>query len=361
MTYMYFRQILLLASFLAGISTSECEAQSVTSGFNENYSVVIILPLTGKAASVGTGIRNGVQLAMESLPGALKERFKLEFEDDGSESKNAVSAFQKFSRNPLDAVISVFSNSGNALAPLTERARIAHISLAVDPQISQGKEYTVLLWASMKDLAQAAVSEAQRRKYRRIVTMTTTHEGNLAMLRALQEAAHGKIELVVAEEILPGESDLRPAVMRLKTAQGIDAVANLLHPSQMGIFAKIARQLGFSAPQFALANFEDSSAVKDAAGALDGQWYVAAQYSEDFVNSYRRQFPSSSILGAAYGHDAIMLLVAALQANTPKDKLARYLHTVKQMKGAISEFSSNEENGFSIPIAVKIVGQDGLR
>lgn len=344
---------LLLAAFFAvalcGI-VSPAQAQ-------EPLKVGIILPLTGRAASAGNGIKNGIELARQGLSSSDSRLIEIKYEDDSSDSKSTLAAYQKLSAEGASVIFSAFSNAGNMIAPIAERDRITHISFAFDPNISKDTRYSFTLYARLSDLATAAVAEARKRGYRKIAAVVTTHEGNIAMLKALKAAAEGKLSIVSEQEVLPTESDFGPVAARLAASKDLDAVANLLHPGQMGVFAKRARSSGLGLPQFALANFEDAAVVQSAAGALDGQWYGAADYSGEFLTSYRKTYPSATIVGAAYGHDALKLLVDGLKSRKP---LPDYLASVDRFSGASKHLSSDGSHGFKIAVKIKVVGQDGI-
>ena len=321
----------------------------------------VILPLTGRAASAGAGIKNGIDLAYEALTPALAAKVKVIYEDDASESRNSITAYRKFSADEVDLVVTAFSNAGHAVAPLAERDHRLHVAFALDPSISAGRTYSFTLWARVADLAALAVQECRRRGYKKIAAVVTSHEGNLAMFKALAGAAAGEIEIVAKSEVLPDDRDFQQAVLQLRERTDIDAVANLLHPAQMGVFARRAKQLGLTAPQFALSNFEDRAVVKDSAGALAGQWYAAADYYEQFVRTYRRAYPDSSIIGAAYGHDLLLLLAKLIQTVSQPAELAGSLRSLQDFNGALRHLSAGAGNTFAVGVTVKVVGQDGLQ
>jgi len=111
------------------VLTSACRVKQAEA---DGYNVGIILPLSGKASGVGSGVRNGTALALNALSEAERSKLHVVYEDDGSEPRNAVSAFQRLlADKKIDVVITAMSNSGNAVVPLSERAGVTLISLAL--------------------------------------------------------------------------------------------------------------------------------------------------------------------------------------------------------------------------------------
>lgn len=335
-----------------------CAADSSGS---DSFRVGLILPLTGRASSLGTAILNGAQLALDSLPPEVRSGLEVAVEDDGSESKNSVTAYRKLqSDRGLGIVVSALSNAGNVITPLSERDGVPHISIALDQKISKGKTRTFTFWASSEKLSAVAVPEARRRGYRNVALVTTSHEGNIAMRNALVSASGDLMTYLLSEELLPTDRDFSTVITRMKRFRNLDAVANLLHPAQAGLFFRQAWDQGLHVPQFCLANFEDLGVRQVAGSSLQGQWYVAAEYSDDFIERYTARFPKKSVMGAAYGHDAVLLIANFIARRNGGGDVVNFLRNVKGFDGAMKSLSADGQNGFQMTLEVKVVGKDGF-
>jgi ABC-type branched-subunit amino acid transport system substrate-binding protein len=320
-----------------------------------------ILPLTGKASTVGVSIQNGMMMAYDGLPTEIRNSFIIQFENDASESRNTVTAAQRLiSEGGVDILLTALSNAGNAVVPITERAKVPLLSLAYDRKISNGKECAFTFWVDVNDLASAAINEASRRGYHRIAIASTIHEGNIAMRETLMNVAHGKVEFLLLEGVPLDETDLATHALRLRKAKSIDAVAILMHAAHLGLFAKTLRDNRITLPLFTLGNFEDQNARVSSSNALKGQWYSATNYSPWFLPDYRAKFPNDSTFGAAFGHDAVLLLAEASKGSSDRVALCNYLKSGHVSNGAISEVVSDEHNGFRFPATIKVVGEDGI-
>ena len=232
--------ISLIVTTVAGSATAETALSPLRVG--------VILPLSGRAASLGKAVNNGIKMAHEALPPGTRKAISLCIEDDLSERANAISALRKMEADgKLDVVLTALSNSGNAVVPLSEAKRIVHLSLAFDRRISENKQYAFSFWPDAASLARAACDELEHRGLKKAAAVTTQHEGNYAMRRALFECSAGKIEYPLSEEVLPEDSDFRTAILRLRQ-QDVQVVAALLHPAHLGIFVRSLREQRSSLP-----------------------------------------------------------------------------------------------------------------
>ena len=340
-----FSTLILLLILSAPALAQECPQEPC-------YRIGIILPLTGAAASVGQAVKNGFTMGLGELSSSERARLFVHFEDSLTETNSALSAYQRLKRAGIDVVIPVMSNVAQAIINRSEMDRIAAIALAVDPSIPQGKAYAVQLWANLNLLAARAVEELLERKQTNVAVVATTHEGNLAMARAFEEASRNQVSIKSREEINPGETDFRSVILRLKARSDIDAIANFLHPSQSGLFARQAKHLGLNLSQFALGNFEDLTVLMDAGGALEGGWFTAIAYLPDYLRRYRFAFPGETTYGSASAYDAVQLLRQALRQQTAPADLASLWRNLPDFSGSAGRIASNGRGGFSYPIKV---------
>lgn len=351
MIRIYILCILLCFSFLPTFSFAA----------DSTLRVGIILPLTGKASTVGVAVRNGILLAQEHLPANVRERLFLRFEDDTSETKQSVSAVQRLlSRKAADVVVTAMSNVGNAVVPITEKHHIPLLSLAYDKSISRGKQYAFTFWPDGDALAVAAVQEAKRRGYKHVAIVSSAHEGNIAMRESLLNAGKNELDFSIREEIELSEADFMTHALRFRRSPELDAIATLMHPVHLGTFARKLRASGVTLPLIALGNFEDKNIRDSAKGALIGQWYSGVTYGPEFLTEYKRRFTTDSTFGSAFGYEAIQMLANFIQSQYDTSHLPHYLTSARFSGHAIPEISANGDRGFRFPIAIKTVGNDGI-
>jgi branched-chain amino acid transport system substrate-binding protein len=319
--------------------------------------VGVIVPLTGENTTFGTSTRNGILMAYDSLPQAERDRIQLFFEDDAFNPKQAISAFQKLrAAQKIEALINGGSQSALAMAGLADENQIPFLAIASAPEIVAGKKFVMNFWVTPQTEAELLVPEALRRGYQRIARISSVHDFAFAVREAFEKANGGRIKVLLDEEYLTDAKDFRTYITKLRGLKGAHAVLALLMPGQLGVFAKQMRQQGVELPLFGFEFFEDPNEVKVSNGALIGQWYVnAASALPEFEKSYQARHPGASSFGAANGHDALLLLAAAIRtAGTPQE-INAFLHTLKDFSGAMGTYSATPVNTFTLPAAIKVV------
>lgn len=345
---------LLLLSFFYSIFIRPLAAQ-------ELINVGIILPLSGEAAAAGHSIKNGIELGYDSLAPERKKMIRLNYEDDGLQARNSVAALNKLaSTKDIKYLINASSGTGKALAPLAEQKGITFISIASDKTISENRKHVFNFWVTPEEEIKVALSEMKKRNYKRIAAVYTLHEGALAIKQAFS-VANKQFDLVLDAEFDPNVKDFRPFLTKLRLQKDLDGILVVLMPGQCGLFAKQARQFGFKQDLFSIEMFEDPNEVKASGGALVGQWYVQGDDpGGNFVMRYKKNFESQSMWGASNGHDAILLLAAALEAGHQHNNLHQFLANLKNFSGALGEYSSTGDNRFSLPAVIKVVTDSGF-
>lgn len=335
-----------------------------------------ILPLSGETASMGNAFRNGMEHGLRSLSKDDREALAVFYEDDGLNSAKTVSAFSKLqAQRDIHVVVNLSSGTSHAVAPLAERAAIPLIAIASDPKLVQGRTHVFNFWVTPEEEARMAVAEALKRGYKHIARISTIHEGVSSINRAFDHENNGKVEIALDEEVPPDMKDFRAFIAKLRGKKAIDAILPMIFPGQLSAFTRQIRQSGIATPFFGFEFFEDSNEVKAAAGTLVGAWYVNADDpSGNFLDSFRRQFPTSSLYSAGSGHDTVLLLAAAARkiqesrsashpgdAASEREIVREFLATLKDFSGVLGTFSSTGDGRFSLKAAIKEVTSEGFK
>ena len=327
------------------------------------WRVGAILPLSGEGASWGQAIKNGIELAREKFSPQAKERIHFLYEDDMFLPRNSLSALNRLLVDgPLDAVINVSTATGIAIAPLCEERKIALFSIATGQDISRGRKYAFNFWVTPEEEGRVLIPEALRRGIRRMARVSTIQEGVLAGNAAIDRENGGRIEMVLSEDYPPDARDFRTVIAKIRGLESrIDGLMLVLLPGQLGVFARQARSLGIKTPFFGLETLEDLNELRAAAGTLEGAWYVNAGDGDGaFLRRYKERYPEASTYAAGNGHDAALLLAAALDRGYPRNKIHEFLANLKGFSGALGVYSSTGDQRFSLPAVVKVATKDGF-
>jgi branched-chain amino acid transport system substrate-binding protein len=338
-------------------------ADDVPSKQGSKVHVGVILPLSGAAAGIGQAIQNGFQLGLEKVDPSSRARLVVTFEDDRLAAKESVLAFESLrGRGKVDILINASSGTANALAPLAEKVQVPFIAIAGDPAVSHGRRFVFNLWITPEAESAVLAGEALKRGYKRIARVTALQEGMLAIKKTFDQQIDGRIQVALDQDFPPDSSDFRGYLTKLRNTPQVDALLIALMPGQCGIFAKQARQMGFKGELFGVEMFEDKAEVQASEGALVGQWYVNADdATQDFSALYRSRFPQASVMAAANGYDAALLVGSALSQGYEPSTFDQYLATLKDFKGALGTYSATGDQLFSLPVAVKVVTEQGFR
>ena len=337
---------------------------ALAEGNREKFKIGAIVALSGEFASIGNACKNGMEIALDSLPSELKERIEVVYEDDQLKAKNSVAAFSKLSRlSGVDAVITLSSGTSKAVSPMADKSKVPLLAIASDPSVVKDRKFVFNVWVTPEEQSKLLLQELAQRGIKRVARIVAIHDGAIAIKEAFDAQNKGQVEIVLDEEYPVDVKDFRPFLNKLKQRDDIDAIFVEVFFGQTGLFARQARELGLQLPLFNIETFEDPTDLELSQGALVGHWYIQADDPGDqFIQEYSRRFPKQSNNTAGNCHDAILLLADALQKQkTSNTELQQYLFTLKDFSGAMGRFSATGDNRFSFPAVTKIVTDDGFK
>ena len=321
--------LLSIGVYLQGRSGAPRNAASSTIG--------VILPLTGEAASYGEDCRRGLELAMESLPLPTRQTVKLVFEDSKADPKTAVSAFNKLAN--IDKVVAVvgdmFSSTTLAIAPLAQQAHILLLSpTAADEKIPATGDYVFSIYPPAPWEGKFMASRMEAAELENVVVLYQNQAAAVSIAEsfaATVKARGGKVALM--DSITEDKSGYRSLID--KTAA--------IHPSAIYISAykdpvaqlvMLGREAGLNVRYVTQSSLFDEKVLADYSGKLEGvvlsgPFFDAASKQvaiADFSAKYQAKFGKPPSVWAAYGYDAVNMVVYALdraqkEGGAPKDKL----------------------------------------
>ncbi|MBX7136533.1 MAG: ABC transporter substrate-binding protein [Oligoflexia bacterium] len=313
----------------------------------------IILPLSGKAANAGIAVRNGATLANESL----QQPFKLIFEDNELDNAKTVTAARKLiSTDKVSGLIVYASGPSNAAAPIAEQAKVPMIGLSVDPNVSRGRNWVMIHWASNEAVAKQLVSELVRRNLKTVAILTTQVQGNLDLEEVfLRTAKAAGLAIVFQTQILPTEMEFGSVLLQLQRKAPAAVFINLYY-GQAGAFVLQSATRHFS-PQFCGHYVLDNEAeIASAHGALEGAFFASTGAGDlSFDRDYQQRFGARPILGAIGAFDVVGLMSAAAQNAPDSERFNRNLHQTRNFRGRIGRYDALDDNTFDVPAGLGVV------
>ncbi|MCX6715855.1 MAG: ABC transporter substrate-binding protein [Candidatus Taylorbacteria bacterium] len=187
--------------------------QQITS--SETIKIGAILPLTGVQAQVGEGLKNALSLGVQEYKGDLK--FELIFEDCALDPKTAVSVASKLINiDKVDVIVDAYAPIGNAVSPLTEKAKVPHLDIAFDPNIAKG-DYNFIHFTPPSSVSELFIKELIKRNINKVAVLRVNNQGIQSVFDEFKrQVASTSIKIVGDEVFQPGERDFRSRIANLK-------------------------------------------------------------------------------------------------------------------------------------------------
>lgn len=330
-------------------------AASADSG---RISVGVITTLSGGMATIGTAVRNGIELARSEHP-ELFEQSHFIYEDDQFDAKKSISAYQKLKTvDSISVLIGFGIGVGYGVGPLVERDRIPMINLTFEAGPAVGKTFVMRAMNHTGQYQSALAEYFKQKGSLRFVTIRTEIPFFTAMTNDFRDAMGTSGEVREVGVFNPSDSDFRAVIPKLKTANV--PVGLFLLPEQLLQFAKQAKELGLNAEYFGTDLFESAAKISTEPGAYEGAVYADNDASNDFRARYLKAFGNESQLtfaGSAY--DMAILVGETLRAVTPysSEAFLKNLREVRNHEGVLGRYSyQNDAKAgafFEYPVKVK--------
>lgn len=327
------------------------------------YTIGVVLPLSGSSSEFGQTARAAIELALDQLPPEDRARIKVVFEDDGLISSRSVSAGKKLlDIDRVDALITWSSGTALSLAGITESRKIPHIAIASDPAVSRGRRFTFTYWALPEDEAEQVYGYLMSKGKHRIGLLAVTHNGLLAIRSALEAiiAQRGGVSIVANEEVADSVLDFRSVVQRMKGKGAIDALIPMFFPGQLSVAVRQARGLGVEAEIIGFETFDNQDEIASANGALSNAVFATgADPTPEFARDFQARFPGLSLYTGSNCYDALFLLALATRGDKDPERVAGFLHGLRDFHGASGIVSATAGNRFKLPTTLKTIDASG--
>jgi ABC-type branched-subunit amino acid transport system substrate-binding protein len=317
--------LLVTSIAVAALSVTAANAQDV-------YKIGISAGLTGYAATVDRGWRDGVEIAAAALNakgGIMGRKIDVITEDNKSEPQEAVTVYRKMiSSDKVDIFLSGCVSAGNfAGAPLTVRAQIPMVLCSILPQNPEHVK-----WA-FSTLPPAGFEVAKRLEYLKEKTpvkkIGVLHDPSpYAVLQrniAEKTAPDYGLELVGIEQYKQDDADLSVQISKMHAA-GARAILKIGLGGTTLTAAKNIKQLGLD--MLMLTSVEDLAVFRPVAEVLGDKFFFVASPSQvydalpdspmkseiaKFLVPWKAKYQDRDPNWAARGWDGVMLTALAIE------------------------------------------------
>jgi branched-chain amino acid transport system substrate-binding protein len=303
--------------------------------------VGMLQPLTGDAAAVGQTGRQGAELAVSEVNakgGVDGTTIKLEVLDAAGDVTTGTNAFTKLMADKPVAILGPnISAVALALVPRLDRARLPMLSGALSPDLTKSKSPWVFRIRSSdstaaRDLVDYAAKTLNLSSIALVSEESDYGQGGAAAVEASLEAEG--IKPVTTATFAAGANDLSSQVLKIKKS-GAKSVIYWGSQSPAALFAKQARQLGYSGTILGSNAYTDASVLKLAGTSANGIYSVVNFIPQgtdpavqQFVKAYKAKYGNDPDSYAASYFDTVNLLVQAMQSGTSAEDIADTLKSV---------------------------------
>jgi branched-chain amino acid transport system substrate-binding protein len=367
---------------LTGLGAIAVALAASSAGAQEAYKVGISAGLTGYAATVDRGWRDGVEVAAATLNakgGIMGRKIEVITEDNKSEPQEAVTVYRKMiSSDKVNVFLSGCVSAGNfAGAPLTVRAEIPMVLCSILPQNPDHVK-----WA-FSTLPPAGFEVATRLDYLKNKTQVrklgVLHDPSpYAVLQkniAEKTAASYGLELVGIEQYKQDDADLSVQISKMNAA-GAGAVLKIGLGGTTLTAAKNIKQLGLD--MLMLTSIEDLAVFRPVAEVLGDKFFFVASPSQvynalpdsamkaeitKFLGPWKAKYQDRDPNWAARGWDGVMLTAKAIEQGKSFEgaKVRDQLETINGFQGTtgVYNMSATVHQGITVNpfLLASIIGE----
>jgi branched-chain amino acid transport system substrate-binding protein len=312
----------LLPALTAALLGSTFHAASA----QETIKIADVIELSGTGATVGTLWRNAVTMAVDDINakgGVLGH--KLEVADYDTQTNPGVSraVLQKaLDTHPYAVVGPIYSGSVKVDEPLTQAAKLAQITGAEAPDITQLNDPYIFRTSfsqlnAMPRVARYIADELHAKKV--AVFYVNDDFGKGGHDAILKEFAARKIDVTADIASEAGQASFTSDVLKAKRS-GADAFFVFLHEEESARFLKEARNQGIKVPlvgETTLMNAQSIALAGDAANGVTGHVGLTADAPvpgiQDFVKRYTARYHQTPDHNALKGYMAVWMIKAATE------------------------------------------------
>jgi len=352
------QSVAALLAFAATIVAAPAGAQQV-------YKIGISAGLTGYAATLDRGWRDGVEITaafLNAKGGIMGRKLEVITEDNKSEPQEAVTVYRKMmSSDKVEIFLSGCVSAGNfAAAPMVVRAQIPMVLCSLLPANPDHVK-----WA-FSTLPPASMEVEKRLEYLKektpIKKIGVLHDptpyANVQKTAAEKNAGNYGLEIVGIEQYKQDDADLSVQISKMHAA-GARAILKIGVGGTTLTAAKNIKQLGLDL--LMLTSVEDLAVFRPVAEVLGDKFFFVAAPSQvydglpdgplkaeisKFLPLWKAKFGDRDPNWGSRGWDAVLLTQKAIEQGKSFEgpKVRDQLEAVTGLQGTTSVYNMTPEN-----------------
>jgi branched-chain amino acid transport system substrate-binding protein len=366
---------LIALAISISIGLSACPNIFPATNVSSNRKVVNVdanLPMSGPLAIYGSSIRDGAIMAIEDLEkeNSTSPLLKIDWQDNASEPKNAVSIWQKQSLDSPDIYISGLKPQASAIADQVTAKGIPHFLWLLDAFINKKSTNNLRTWVNYKIEAPLYLKYAKQIKAKRVAILytllpNTSEQFNTLVIPELKKQG---IDQIFVEPFKIDTNEFRDITVKIKNFKP-DLI--ILNGFQGELVAQVRalRPLGLIKNGNTIATY-DMLSTMDILGAdeLEGirvtsPLFVSRsdisaikQWRARFKNKYNRE----PIFTNAFGYDMILVINDAAKRTQIPATSKQWIEAIRatNTQGVTSTLTFDKDGTLITPLEVGVF-QDG--
>jgi len=351
---------LVVAAVVATLALLGSTAAAENGVTNDTVLIGAYGPVTGPAAFIGLGGRDGAELALSEINaagGVNGRKLKMIFEDDAFSPAKALASVKKLVEQ--DNVFMVLGLSGSnptvgTLDYLRDAKIPTYVAIASAPQVTHPFSHYLFRGASTESARYGEVYAeflTQYLKVKKIAILSGADENAKNEADNVERMLDKwyKMKILTRAEFKVGDKDFTPQILKVKQADP-DIILAIGQTPEVSIIIKQIRDLGLKQPIFGGAAAVDNSIIINAGPAAEGYMggWLTPLYLDSteppmtkYMQAYNKMYPNAPKgrpnLYDIMGYTEVYVIAEGMRRAGPdltREKFVSALETLKDYQGS---------------------------
>lgn len=269
--------------------------------------VGVLLPLSGKASSVGQGMQNAMFMALDDLK---NNRLMLKFYDTGSTQSGAADAARKAIAEGAELILGPLMNEEvKSVADITRSHDIPVVSFTTSPQVLQRGVYSIGLLNG--EQIERIISYAAGKGKSRVALLVPDNNSGLNILKsALMSTVSNDVDLVKVGFYNPNSVDFSSIVKEIAANPDFDAILIADNGTRLKSMASMFAYNDIMYPDvlfLGTAAWDSTNLSKETILYHGVYPMVSSGYGNYFAGKYKNTFGEQPKPVYSFAYDSVLL------------------------------------------------------
>ena len=234
---------IVLSLFMA-LSLIACKEETQKPQEKPVVKIGIIAPMSGEYAHFGESMKVAVKMFEEddeTKNSARRYRFFIE-DNAFNPARSAIVAKKLIDIDKVDVIVTLSSDIGSVVSPITQDAHVIHMSMATEPNVAKG-EYNFTVSTPPNKNTGRMIEELEKLNLNRVAFVIQNTAMMQSVAKQVRKAGkNGRITIISDNAINSGERDFRILIHKILEDKP-DAMIVQLQPPELQIFVKQLREI----------------------------------------------------------------------------------------------------------------------